>query len=297
MPELPDIAIVCERLAARWLGASIEGVRIGNPFVLRTTDPPVAALVGAPITGVRRVGKQIAIEVGATAAVLHLMIAGRLHVRRRGASERGRDVLLVFDLPDAALVFTEASKQKRASLHVVPTDHVAAFHRGGLDVLGSDLADFTVRLRSERHTLKRALTDPRLFDGIGNAYSDEILFHARLSPIRQTTALSDTEIERLHVTCRSVLTDATEVIRREVGDGFPEHITAFREDFFAHGRFKQPCRVCGHPIQRIVHGEHETKYCAACQTEGRLLADRALSRLLKADWPRTLDELERRSAG
>jgi formamidopyrimidine-DNA glycosylase len=227
--------------------------------------------------------------------VIHLMIAGRLRLKRKGASHRARDVLAVFDVPAGALVFTEASKKKRAKLHMVQgSDALAEFDQGGLELFPPDRDAFAQRLRSRRHTLKRSLTDPRLFSGIGNAYSDEILFTAQLSPVRHSTALTDDEVTRLHDATLAVLTDYLQRMRDEVGDGFPDKVTAFRDDFAVHGRHKQPCRVCGDPIQRIVRGDHETNYCATCQTDGKLLADRALSRLLKSDWPTTLEEMEER---
>jgi formamidopyrimidine-DNA glycosylase len=223
------------------------------------------------------------------------MIAGRLRWKARGASHRGKDVLAVFDFPDGSLVFTEASSKKRASIHLVRGEAaLAPFDRGGIEVFEVDEATFAERLRSRRHTLKRALTDPTLFSGIGNAYSDEILFRARLSPILLTTSASDEETSRLYQTTRAELTRWADILRTEVGEGFPDKVTAFRPDMAVHGRYRQPCLVCGNPVQRIVHADNESNYCPTCQTGGRLLADRALSRLLKADWPRTVTELEER---
>ncbi len=226
------------------------------------------------------------------------MIAGRLRWRARGASHRARDVLAVLDFPSGSLVFTEASPKKRASLHVVRGDAALAdFDRGGLDPIGGDLEAWAARLRGERHTVKRSLTDPTLFSGIGNAYSDEILFRARLSPVKMSTSLTDEEIARLRSAAIEVLGEWTDRFRREIGEGFPDKVTAFRPEMAVHGKFRQPCPVCGSPIQRIVHAENESNYCATCQTGGQLLADRALSRLLKDDWPRTLEELEERRRG
>ncbi len=295
MPEYPDVVVYQERLSAHVLGRPLEAVRLGSPFVLRTAEPPLSEVHGRVVQGVRRMGKRLVLELeGDLFLVVHLMIAGRLRWKK-GTSERGRDVLAVLDFPDGSVVFTEASKKKRASIHLVRGEAaLEPFDRGGLEIFGADAAAFTERLRSSRHTLKRALTDPRLFSGIGNAYSDEILFRARLSPIKMTTSLSDAEVESLHLACRSVLTEWVDRLRAEVGEGFPDKVTAFHPEMSVHGRFRQPCPVCGSPIQRIVQGENESNYCAICQTDGRLLADRALSRLLKQDWPKTLTELEER---
>ena len=296
MPELPDVEIYRERLEARLVGRRIEGFRSGSPFLVRTFDPPIREIVGAEVREIRRLGKRLVWALdGDLFLVMHLMIAGRLRWKKAGASPRGRGVVAVFDVPGGCVVFTEASKKKRASLHLVRGEEaLAPFDRGGLEPLAIDATAFAERVRLERHTLKRTLTDPTLFSGIGNAYSDEILFEARLSPVRMSTALDDEAIERLRQATHAVLTRFTERIRAEVGDGFPDKVTAFRDDFAVHGRYKAPCRVCQSPIQRIVRGDHETNYCATCQNEGRLLADRALSRLLKTDWPRTLEELEER---
>ena len=296
MPEYPDVVVYVERLAALTVGRLLEAVRLNSPFVVRTADPPIREVVGRTVAGVRRMGKRIVLELdGDLFLVIHLMIAGRLRWKTKGASHRGKDVLAVFDFPDGSLVFTEASSRKRASIHLVKGEEaLAPFDRGGMEVLLADEAAFATRLRSRRHTLKRALTDPTLFSGIGNAYSDEILFRAKLSPITLTTSATDEEIARLFRTTREQLTAWADVIRKEVGDGFPDKVTAFRPDMAVHGRYRQPCVVCGSPIQRIVHAANESNYCASCQTGGRLLADRALSRLLKADWPRTLEELDER---
>jgi len=296
VPEYPDVVVYVERLAALTVGRLLEAVRLNSPFVVRTADPPIREVVGRTVAGVRRMGKRIVLELdGDLFLVIHLMMAGRLRWKTKGASHRGKDVLAVFDFPDGSLVFTEASSRKRASIHLVKGEEaLAPFDRGGMEVLLADEAAFATRLRSRRHTLKRALTDPTLFSGIGNAYSDEILFRAKLSPITLTTSATDEEIARLFRTTREQLTAWADVIRKEVGDGFPDKVTAFRPDMAVHGRYRQPCVVCGSPIQRIVHAANESNYCASCQTGGRLLADRALSRLLKADWPRTLEELDER---
>jgi len=302
MPELPDVEIYRERLEARLVGHGFTAIRLGSPFLVRTYDPPLSAAIGPTIREVRRLGKRLVFGLDDDLfLVLHLMIAGRLRWRKAGAKHRGRDVQAVFDPTppvSGCLVFTEASKKKRASLHLVRGEEaLQTFDRGGIEVAAAGVDAFADRLRSERHTLKRTLTDPRLFSGIGNAYSDEILFEAGMSPLRNSTALDDEEVRRLYDATLAVLGRFTGRIREEIGDGFPDKVTAFREDFAVHGRHKQPCRVCDNPIQRIVRGDHETNYCASCQTDGRLLADRALSRLLKADWPRTLEELEERTSG
>jgi formamidopyrimidine-DNA glycosylase len=296
VPEYPDVIVYVERLAAWTVGRPLEAIRLASPFVLRTADPPIREVVGRTVRGVRRIGKRIVLVLdGDLFLVVHLMIAGRLRWKGKGASHRGKDVLAVLDFPDGSLVFTEASTKKRASIHLVRgQEALAPFDRGGIEVLEVDEKTFADRLRSRRHTLKRALTDPTLFSGIGNAYSDEILFRAKLSPITLTTSATDEEIARLYRTARAELARWADVIRAEVGDTFPDKVTAFRPDMAVHGRHKQPCVVCGSPIQRIVHAANESNYCATCQTGGRLLADRALSRLLKADWPRTLEELDER---
>ncbi len=296
MPEFPDVELYRERMQALMVGRPIEAVRLGSPFLVRSVDPPLSVVAGREVQQVRRLGKQLIIGLqGDLWLVIHLMIAGRLRMKKRGASHRGRDVQAVFDLPSASLVFTEASKKKRAKLHVVGSEAgLADFDQGGLELFPPDRDAFAERLRSRKHTLKRSLTDPRLLSGIGNAYSDEILFAAKLSPVRMSTALDDDEVTRLHTAVIEVLTDYTDRMRAEIGQGFPDKVTAFRDDFHVHGRYKKPCRVCGDPVQRIVRGDHETNYCATCQNSGRLLADRALSRLLKSDWPKTLEELEER---
>ncbi len=294
MPELPDVTVYVERLEALLVGQSLQGVRSKSPFLLRTVEPPLSAANGRAVVGVERLGKRIVFALeDELFLVLHLMVAGRLRWRKARAGIPGRIGLAAFDFEHGALLLTEASKKKRASLHVVQgRDALAPFDRGGLEVLDADLEAFTEALLRENRTMKRGLTDPRLFSGIGNAYSDEILFRARISPMRLTRKLSPEEIERLYHAIRDVLTAFTDTLRAEVGDGFPEKVTAFRDDMAVHGRYREPCVDCGAPIQRIVYAENECNYCAACQNQGRLLADRALSQLLKKDWPKTLDELE-----
>ena len=292
MPELPDIALYLHALAPRVVGRRLERVRVASPFVLRTADPPVADLAGREVREVRRLGKRIVLGFeGDYFAVLHLMIAGRLHWKAADAAVPRRRGLAAFDFPNGVLLLTEAGTKHRASLHVVRgATALAAHDPGGLDVLGATLAQFRAALTRESHTLKRALTDPRLLDGIGNAYSDEILHAARLSPLRLTTQVADAEIERLFRATQQTLTGWLERLRAETGEAFPESVTAFREGMAVHGRFRQPCPACGSPVQRIRYAENEVNYCATCQTGGRLLADRSLSRLLKSDWPRSLDE-------
>ena len=296
MPEYPDVVVYLERLEAMVSGQPLEQVRVGNPFVLRTVDPPLSALHGLEVQGFRRMGKRIVFAFpDELFLVIHLMIAGRLRWKKKGASQRGRDVLAVFDFPGGSLVFTEASKKKRAKMHVVRGEAALdPFDRGGLEVLESSEAEFTERLRSRRHTIKRALTDPRLFSGIGNAYSDEILWHAQISPVKMTTSLTDEEVHTLYESIRAELERWAAVLRAEVGEKFPDKVTAFRPEMAVHGKYREPCPRCGDPVQRIVHADNESNYCVTCQTGGRLLADRALSRLLKSDWPRTLEELDER---
>jgi formamidopyrimidine-DNA glycosylase len=294
MPELPDVAVYAEHLGSRLGGRAIERVRLLNPFVLRSVTPPVTAAEGRKVTGVRRLGKRIVIALeGGLFLVLHLMVAGRLRWIERNAKIPGRISLAAFDFPEGTLVFTEAGTKRRASLHLVEGEAaLAAMDPGGLEVLDASAEEFAKRLRRDNHTLKRALTDPRLFSGIGNAYSDEILHRARLSPMALTSSLSDDEARRLCEAARATLADWTERLRREAGGQFPETVTAFREGMAVHGRYRKPCPVCGSPVQRIVYAENETNYCARCQTGGRILADRALSRLLRKSWPRSIDELE-----
>jgi len=296
VPELPDVAIYVERLRALTVGKPLEGMRIASPFVLRTVTPSAAELKGATVETVERLGKRIVIGVtGDRYVVIHLMIAGRLRWKKKGEKVPNKVGLAAFDFPNGSLIFTEASPKKRASLHLVQgRANLAEFDRGGLDVFGATQAAFAERLRSERHTIKRSLTDPTLFDGIGNAYSDEILHAAKLSPFRMTSSITDQEIAVLHRACIDILTSWTQRTRDEVGDGFPDKVTAFRPEMAVHGKYGQPCPVCGTKVQRIVYADNEANYCPTCQTEGRLLADRSLSRLLKEDWPKTLEELEER---
>lgn len=293
MPELPDVSLYVESLERRIVHHSLEQVRLESPFVLRTAVPPLDAVARRRVDAVRRIAKRIVIALeGEYFLVLHLMIAGRLRWIARGDKPPGRITLALFDFPGGTLVFTEAGTKKRASLHVVQGEKaLAAFDMGGIEVSATDLPVFGERLQRENHTLKRALTDPRLFSGIGNAYSDEILHRARLSPIAMTHKLTTEEIARLHVAAREVLAEWTARLRTEVGENFPSGVTAFRPGMAVHGRYGQPCPTCGAPVQRIVYAENETNYCARCQTGGVILADRALSRLLKSSWPRSLDEL------
>ena len=294
MPELPDIVNYMEHLATRILGKPIVAVEIANPFVLRSVTPPIASVVGQKVVDLRRMGKRIVLGVeGDLFIVIHLMIAGRLRWRPPGKRLPGKLALAAFSFSDGTLFLSEAGSTRRASIYVVSgEDALSQFDRGGLEVLDAELGAFSERLRSENHTLKRSLTDPRLFSGIGNSYSDEILHRARLSPLALTSRLSGEEIERLFEATRSTLLEWTARLRKETGDEFPEKVTAFREGMAVHGRFGQPCPICGTPVQRIRYKSNETNYCARCQTGGRLLADRGLSRLLKQDWPRSIDEVE-----
>lgn len=294
MPELPDVTVYVERLDAQVVGERLERVDVGSPFVLRSVDPPLSEVHGLTVTGVSRLGKRIVLGLeNDLYIVMHLMIAGRLRWRAANAALPKGNGLAAFRFAGGTLVFSEASKKKRASMHVVRGDEpLREFDRGGLEVLGASAEEFADRLRAANHTLKRALTDPNILSGIGNAYSDEILFHAQLSPFRQTQQLSESEMARLHDVCVATLTEWTERLRAEVGGKFPDKVTAFRPEMAVHGKFKSPCPVCSSPIQRIVYAENEANYCAKCQTGGRLLADRALSRLLKKNWPKTLEALE-----
>ncbi|HVN37329.1 MAG TPA: DNA-formamidopyrimidine glycosylase family protein [Myxococcota bacterium] len=296
MPELPDVTVYVERLSALCTGRRLLRARIGGPVLLRTVDPPLQAAEGRAIRGVRRLGKRIVFAFDDELfLVFHLMIAGRFRWRARGAPIPRKVGHAAFDFESGTLLLTEASSKKRATLHVVRgEDALAAHDPGGLEIFDADLAAFSARLRLENRTLKRALTDPRILSGIGNAYSDEILHAAKLSPVKLTHRLDEAEIARLFAASRETLARFTDRVRREVAEGFPEKVTAFRPDMAAHGRYREPCPVCGSPIQRIVHAENESNYCPTCQTGGRLLADRALSQLLKKDWPRTLEELEAR---
>ena len=294
MPELPDIVVYIENLQSRIQGRTLDRVRILNPFVLRTAVPPIASGEGRKVVGLRRVGKRIAIGLeGDLFLVLHLMVAGRLRWLEGKARLPGRIALAAFDFDNGTLAFTEAGTKRRASIHLVQGEAAMnALHAGGMEVLEAELPAFAQRLTAENHTLKRALTDPHIFSGIGNAYSDEILHRAKLSPIGLTGSLGDDEISRLHQATRSVLMEWTDRLRKAAAGGFPEKVTAFRDGMAVHGRYGQPCPVCSAPVQRIVYADNETNYCARCQTGGRILADRALSRLLKKSWPRSLDEIE-----
>ena len=293
MPELPDVELYIEAIEKRIAGQPLTGIRLGSPFVLRTVDPAPAELVGHAVVGLRRVGKRIAIELeGELFIVIHLMIAGRFRWLAQGAKIPGKIGLAAFDFPNGTLALTEAGSKRRASIHLLRgEDALRALDPGGIDVMSATVEEFAAALTRERHTLKRTLTDPKVFSGIGNAYSDEILHRARLSPVQLTTNLSPDEIARLHAAVREVLAEWTDRLRRETGDRFPEKVTAFRPEMAVHGRYGLPCPVCGAPVQRIRYAENETNYCARCQTGGRLLADRGLSRLLKGDWPRSIDEL------
>ena len=294
MPELPDITIYLEALAPRIVGQPLERARVVSPSLLRTVDPPLSAAEGRDVVGLRRIGKRIVWEMdGNLFLVFHLMIAGRFKWRPEGAASPAKVGLASFDFPTGTLLLNEASSKKRASLHVVAGETgLNAHDPGGLDVLAADLAAFKDRLQSESHTLKRALTDPHLFDGIGNWLSDEILHAAKLSPFQLTGKLSDAEVARLYHATQQTTRAWIDRLRAEVGTKFPEKVTAFKDGMAVHGRYKEPCPVCGSPIQRIRYADNEANYCATCQTGGRVLADRSLSRLLKADWPRSLEEWE-----
>jgi formamidopyrimidine-DNA glycosylase len=295
MPELPDVTVYQEALQRRIVGERLERVQIVSPFLLRSAVPPIQMAEQRRVTEVRRLGKRLAIGLeGELWLVLHLMIAGRLHWYDRGTTPPKRAVLARLQFGSGLLTLTEAGTKRRASLHLVQGQEQLQRHDpGGLDVLTSSLTEFAERLRSENHTLKRALTDPRLFSGIGNAYSDEILHAARLSPLVLTGRIEDTAVARLHQAAREQLQLWTGRLRQQTGAGFPEKVTAFRKEMAVHGRFREPCPVCGTPVQRIRYADNETNYCARCQTGGRLLADRALSRLLKQDWPRDVDAFDR----
>jgi len=293
VPELPDITVYIEALASRVVGQPLQRTRIAKPFLLRSVDPPISTAEGKRVIGLRRMGKRIVLELeDALFLVIHLMIAGRLRWLPAGGKVPGKIGLAAFDFPNGTLIFTEAGSKRRASLWLVRGEQsLEQFERGGLEVFDADLAAFTERLIQENHTLKRSLTDPRLFSGIGNAYSDEILHRARISPIKHTRRLSEEEIQRLFDATRTVLVEWTERLRRESKGDFPAKVTAFREEMAVHGKFGKPFPVFGTPLQRIRYTVNDTKYCPRCQTEGKLLADRALSRLLKQDWPKSIDEL------
>jgi formamidopyrimidine-DNA glycosylase len=298
MPELPNILVYLAALEPRVVGERLERVRLASPFLLRSVEPPLDAVVGREVVGLRRIGKRIVFDFGDELFLLiHLMIAGRLHWKPAGAKIPGKIGLAAFDFPRGTLTFTEAGTKRRASLHLARGEAALREHDpGGLEVLEADLEAFARAVRAERHTLKRVLTDPRVLGGIGNAFSDEILHRARLSPIRLADQLTDPQVAALYAATRDVVREWTERLGREAGEGFPENVTAFHPAMAVHGRYGQPCPVCGAPVQRIVHAENETNYCPRCQTGGRLLADRALSRLLKQDWPKTLEEWEERRA-
>jgi formamidopyrimidine-DNA glycosylase len=294
MPELPDIVAYIDALEPRIVGKTLERVRIGGPFLLRTISPTVADVEGKTVRELRRIGKRIAIGLEEDLwLVLHLMIAGRLHWRPSGAKLGGRQNLAAFDFPDATLTLTEAGTKRRASLHIVKGDEgLQALDPGGIDVLSAGAEAFRAALTAQNHTLKRALTDPRLVSGIGNAYSDEILHAAQLSPLAQTQKLKPADWEKLYNATQETLKTWVERFRKETAKKFPEKVTAFRPEMAVHGRYKLPCPVCGEPVLRIRYADNETNYCARCQTNGKVLADRGLSRLLGSDWPRTLEELE-----
>jgi formamidopyrimidine-DNA glycosylase len=312
MPEYPDVTIYIERLRAIVQGQRLEQIRIAHPFLLRTAVPPISMLEGRTLTDFEHIGKRIVFVFGDGPSeevparepsqnqhtlylVVHLMVSGRLWWRKRGISIKAKRNLAALDFETGSLLLTEASSKKRASLHVVEgREALEEFHRGGLEVMDSTLEAFQAALTEENHTLKRALRDPTILSGIGNAYSDEILHRARLSPFLLTQKLDGEQINRLYTATREILTEWTGRLREEVGDGFPEKVTAFHDAMAVHGKYEQPCPVCGTPVQRIRYADNETNYCPTCQTEGRLLADRALSRLLKSDWPRTVEELENR---
>ena len=298
MPELPDLTVYIEHLDRRVTGETLQDIRLASPFVLRTVSPSIEVVRGRGVTGLRRIAKQIVFELdGGFFFVVHLMIAGRLrwHGAAKPLPKRGRhrNTLAAFDFSAGTLLFTEASRKKRASLRLVRgEDGLAALDPGGIEIFATDLDGFTRQLHASRHTLKRTLTDQRIFAGIGNAYSDEILLHAGLSPFKRARDLTGEEVERLFAACRKTLADWTGILRDKAGEGFPEKVTAFHDEMAAHGKYRQPCPVCGAPIQRIVHAENESNYCARCQTGGRVLADRSLSRLLKETWPKRIEELE-----
>ena len=299
VPELPDLTIYVEALERTVGNRILEDVRLASPFVLRSVEPPLSGATGRRVRGVERIGKRIVLALdGDLFLVFHLMIAGRLRWKKRGAKPPAKLGLAAFDFEHGTLLLTEAGSKKRAALHVVAGREALAGHDpGGLEVFDTTLADFSRAITRENHTIKRTLTDPRILSGIGNAYSDEILHRARLSPVKLSQKLDTAEIATLFAAVRSTLEDWTGRLRREVGGGFPAKVTAFRQGMAVHGRYRKPCPDCGSPVQRIVHAGNESNYCARCQTGGKLLADRALSRLLKSDWPRSLEELEERRRG
>jgi formamidopyrimidine-DNA glycosylase len=294
MPELPDVTVYIEALEERILNQPIIRIRIASPFIVRSFDPPIREAEGKKVLGLRRLGKRIVVAIEDDLfLVFHLMIAGRLHWKPRNAKIARRYGLAAFDFDSGTLLMTEAGTKKRASLYLVRGEQaLKELDPGGLEIFAMDLNAFREALTRENHTLKRSLTDPHLFSGIGNAYSDEVLHRAGLSPVRLTKHLSESEIEKLHGAIRETMSEWIERLRKQRGKGFPEHVTAFREEMAVHGKYRKPCPVCGTPVQRIVHAENETNYCPRCQTGGKLLADRSLSRLLKKDWPRSLEEME-----
>ncbi|MDQ6669597.1 MAG: formamidopyrimidine-DNA glycosylase [Chloroflexota bacterium] len=296
MPEIPDLTVYLDFLQTHIVGQTLERIRLASPFVLRTADPPLSAVQGKRVLGLRRLGKRLIFELEDQLFVtIHLMIAGRFRWKEQGAAITGKIGLAAFDFSNGTLLLTEASPKKRAAIHLLRgEDALAEFNRGGLEPLDADLDQFRARLLVGNHTVKRALTDPDLFAGIGNAYSDEILHRAHLSPVKLTRSMLEGEVERLFEATHAILQEWIERLRGEANGGFPDKVTAFRKDMAVHGRYKLPCPVCGTPVQRIVHAENESNYCPTCQTGGKLLADRALSRLLKQDWPRTIEELESR---
>jgi formamidopyrimidine-DNA glycosylase len=294
MPELPDITIYIEALQTRLLNQPLDKIRLGNPFLVRTFEPPIRIAKGKKILGFQRIGKRIVFELEDDLfLVFHLMITGRFHWKKRGVAVPRKYGHAAFDFPMATLLLTEMGTKKRASLHLVQgRENLEAHDPGGLEVFEANVNDFRAALSRENHTLKRTLTDPHVFSGIGNAYSDEILHRAQLSPIKQTKLLTENEVDRLFHATRDCLSEWIERLRKDTGAEFPERVTAFRDDMAVHGKYRKPCPVCGAPVQRIVYAENETDYCAKCQTRGKLLADRSLSRLLKDDWPRTVEEME-----
>lgn len=297
MPELPDLTVYLEALEKRVVGDPLEAIRLASPFILRSVQPRPAEVVGKKVEALSRIGKRLVFTLEDDYhVVIHLMVAGRFRWKdEKGAKIPGRIGLAAFDFPKGTLLFTEASKKKRASLHLVKgSDDLAPFHRGGLEPIGASLEDFRAALTRERHTVKRALTDPRIFAGIGNAYSDEILHRAQLSPMARTDKLEPEVIARIHQATQDVMREWIERLRVEAGDAFPVEVTAFRPEMAVHGKYGQPCPVCGTAVQRMVYAENESNYCPRCQTGGKLLSDRSLSRLLKASWPKTIEELEGR---
>ncbi|HEY1694860.1 MAG TPA: DNA-formamidopyrimidine glycosylase family protein [Polyangiaceae bacterium] len=294
MPELPDVELYVEHVRRRVLGEPLEHVRVASPFLVRSFDPPIRAAEGKRVQGVHRLGKRVVFDLeGDLHLVIHLMVAGRLRWKERGAKVPGKIGLAAFDFPAGTLILTEASTKKRASLHLVRgAAGLAALDPGGLEPLTSTAKQFGEALRRENHTVKRSLTDPHLFSGIGNAYSDEILWRARMSPVRLTAKMTDDEVATLHRAAIDTLLDWKDRLAKETGDAFPENVTGFREGMAVHGRYKKPCPACGAPIQRIAYADNEMNYCARCQLGGKLLADRSLSRLMHGDWPKTLDDLE-----